>query len=98
LSLAFKILFMVNKRFDLNYFSYLFDDEGDKANNYWTIVFNPVEEKFIRVNPVGYKILKTIEENPSIDFLNLISRLKIKESSLTSFLKEMEKENVLFIS
>ena len=52
--------------------SFLFLDDLDKKNNYETIVWNMDEDKVFKVDRFGYFVLKTINDSPGIDFLELV--------------------------
>jgi len=87
---------LIDQRLRVNDSACFFDQELGRANGFWSVVFNPVEERYIRINPSGYKILKIIEESPLITFSELLWRSKIKESALKRFLEKMIDERVVF--
>ena len=89
---------MMGKKLYINDRACFFDQGMDRFNNYWSVVFNPVKERYIKINPSGYKILKVIEENPSISFFELLSRLQVEENSLKRFLENMVQEKIVLVS
>ena len=93
----------MQRRISLNPLSCIFLPEIDRKNKFTTIIYNPDSERIIKVNNNGYKILKALDENPQVRFeklLGLVSnRLKKQpwqiESEVSSFIKQMTKENVI---
>lgn len=75
----------------------LFHDYLDKRNNYHTIVCNPNTETYLKINPTGYKILRTIEQNRGLSLTNISDLIGIKEGSVKKFILAMLKENVVFV-
>lgn len=92
------------KKFVVNLLAVLFVPEIDRANNYQTVVFNPQNERIIKINRFSYEILKTIDENEAISLEDLCSVVGKKralsgwqvEAKVVNFLNQMLKENVIF--
>lgn len=86
-----------NRKFFINSTATFFDDKIDKANRWETIVFDPVSLNYIRINPTGYKILRIIDENPGINFFELVFKTKKSEKTLQEFLETVIGENIVFV-
>ena len=86
-----------NEKFLINPLAVFFDDKIGKANGWETIVCNPDSSNLIRVNPPGYKILQIIEENPGINFFQVVFKVKKNEDVVQKFLRKMTDENVVLV-
>lgn len=73
----------------------LFHDALDKRNKYHTIVCNPKTETYLKINPSGYRILRTIEESPDITVAEISKTIGIKEETIKKFILTMRQENVI---
>ncbi len=74
----------------------LFHDGLDKRNNFYTIVCNPKTEIYLKVNPLGYKILRTLEENLGVTVVEISKITGIEKETINKFVLAMKKENVIF--
>lgn len=74
------------RKYALNQFAVIFLPEVDRLNQYQTIVCNWQTENIIKVNKVGYQVLKLIEDNKPIN---------IDKPAIKSFVDYMLKENIV---
>lgn len=86
-----------DKKFFVNSVAVFFDNKIDKENGWETLVCNPVNSNYIKVNPEGYKILRVIEENPGLNFFEVVFKAKKNEDVAQKFLQKMIDENVVFV-
>ena len=86
---------MLNKKFFVNPRAVLLDDKIDKANGWETIVFNQIKQRYIKVNPAGYKILKVIDDNPGLQSSQIAFETKKSEDVVLKFIKQMYDENIV---
>lgn len=95
---------MQTKRYLLNPLGVLFHPQIDQQNNYETIVFNPWEEKILRINRYGYDIIKTVDNNPGLGLDDLFAEVGQKHEVLEylnkekvfGFIQQMVKEHIIF--
>jgi hypothetical protein len=88
--------------YSVNQFGIIFIPELDKKNGYKTIAYDVEKDELIKINMIGYFILKTIDKNPRISFEDLIDRLRELEETknlnflkVLSFLKKMVRQNIV---
>lgn len=86
---------MQNKKYYINQSATFFDDEIDRVNNWKTIVLNSATRNFLEINHSGYEILRTIDQNPGIEEVELIFRIKKTKNVIKKFLKKMISENII---
>lgn len=81
----------------LNSQAVLFHDELDKRNGWETVAFNWQDKKYVKINPKGYKILRVIDEHPSISPAEIASQLNLAQTEVVDFVKEAVKEYIIEI-
>lgn len=82
--------------FFINPLSIVFLPAIDEKNSYETIACDWNKEEFIKINSLGYRILKAIDDNPGISLLQLSKFLHQDELKLEKFLREMRERHVVF--
>lgn len=76
--------------FRINPLAFLFLPEIDRENDYNTLACNPKNGELLKINPIGYFILRTINDLPLLKFDQLISQLKQIPSTKSCSLKYMK--------
>jgi len=92
----------MKKKYWVNPRGVIFFPYLDKKNRYQTVVYNHIQDKLTKIGKLGYFILRIIDENPGIEFENLLVKLKalfeagtFEADSVGDFLSLMREENVI---
>lgn len=97
----------MNKRLYVNPLAIFFHPRFDELNQYRIYIYNSVDDKFRKINPAAYWILKTLDEcneqglllDELIDKLKKRSQLKnkiIDKQTVKIFIQEMIIDHVIF--
>lgn len=80
----------------INRLAVVFHPEIDQRNKNYTIAFSPKTREILKINPVGYSILKIIGQRPGLTKEQVAEGLPaISYLQLTNFLEKMVKNDVI---
>lgn len=83
------------EKYFINPFAVILLPEKDKENNYSTIVFNPQEERLLKVSRFGYRLLKAVSESSGISLEALANKINSSGEEIAYFINNMVSEKVL---
>jgi hypothetical protein len=62
--------------YQINPLSFILLPQIDKANSFYTIVYEVKKDRVLKITPFGYRILKYLYLHPGFNFKNILEKLQ----------------------